>query len=198
MTDERILSGERAPDDSGETSLRPQSLEDFTGQQASRENLQHFHRSGESPRRRAGPCAAARPARVGQDHAGADRLARARRRISRHVRPGDPEIRRPRGDFDQSAAARRAVHRRNPPPAAGDRGNPLPGDGGFPARSDHRRGAGARTVRIDLPPFTLVGATTRSGLLATPLRDRFGIPLRLVFYTTEELEPHRLPHGARS
>jgi Holliday junction DNA helicase RuvB len=42
-------------------------------------------------------------------------------------------------------------------------------------------------VRIDLPPFTLVGATTRSGLLATPLRDRFGIPLRLIFYTTEEL-----------
>jgi Holliday junction DNA helicase RuvB len=48
-------------------------------------------------------------------------------------------------------------------------------------------GPGARTVRIDLPPFTLVGATTRSGLLATPLRDRFGIPLRLIFYTTAEL-----------
>jgi Holliday junction DNA helicase RuvB len=48
-------------------------------------------------------------------------------------------------------------------------------------------GPGARTVRIDLQPFTLVGATTRSGLLATPLRDRFGIPLRLIFYTTEEL-----------
>jgi Holliday junction DNA helicase RuvB len=43
-------------------------------------------------------------------------------------------------------------------------------------------------VRIDLSPFTLVGATTRAGLLATPLRDRFGIPLRLVFYTPEELE----------
>jgi Holliday junction DNA helicase RuvB len=43
-------------------------------------------------------------------------------------------------------------------------------------------------VLIDLPPFTLVGATTRAGLLATPLRDRFGIPLRLVFYTPEELQ----------
>jgi Holliday junction DNA helicase RuvB len=42
-------------------------------------------------------------------------------------------------------------------------------------------------VRIDLQPFTLVAATTRAGLLATPLRDRFGIPLRLVFYTPEEL-----------
>ena len=49
-------------------------------------------------------------------------------------------------------------------------------------------GPAARSVRIDLPPFTLVGATTRSGLLATPLRDRFGIPLRLVFYTHAELE----------
>ncbi|MBO0712544.1 MAG: Holliday junction branch migration DNA helicase RuvB, partial [Acetobacteraceae bacterium] len=49
-------------------------------------------------------------------------------------------------------------------------------------------GPGARSVRIDLPTFTLVGATTRAGLLATPLRDRFGIPLRLVFYTPAELE----------
>ena len=48
-------------------------------------------------------------------------------------------------------------------------------------------GPAARTVRIDLPPFTLVGATTRAGLLTTPLRDRFGIPLRLQFYTPEEL-----------
>ncbi len=48
-------------------------------------------------------------------------------------------------------------------------------------------GPAARTVRIDLAPFTLVGATTRAGLLSTPLRDRFGIPLRLEFYTPEEL-----------
>jgi Holliday junction DNA helicase RuvB len=48
-------------------------------------------------------------------------------------------------------------------------------------------GPSARTVRIDLPPFTLVGATTRAGLLATPLRDRFGIPVRLEFYDTQEL-----------
>jgi holliday junction DNA helicase RuvB len=48
-------------------------------------------------------------------------------------------------------------------------------------------GPSARSVRIDLPHFTLVGATTRAGLLTTPLRDRFGIPLRLVFYTEDEL-----------
>jgi Holliday junction DNA helicase RuvB len=49
-------------------------------------------------------------------------------------------------------------------------------------------GPSARSVRIDLPPFTLIGATTRQGLLTTPLRDRFGIPVRLNFYTVEELE----------
>ena len=63
----------------------------------------------------------------------------------------------------------------------------------YPAMEDFQldliigEGPAARTVRIDLPPFTLVGATTRAGLLATPLRDRFGIPLRLQFYTPEEL-----------
>jgi len=48
-------------------------------------------------------------------------------------------------------------------------------------------GPAARSVRIDLQPFTLVGATTRAGLLTTPLRDRFGIPLRLRFYSTKDL-----------
>ena len=49
-------------------------------------------------------------------------------------------------------------------------------------------GPAARSIRIDLPPFTLIGATTRSGLITTPLRERFGIPLRLTFYTPEELK----------
>jgi len=63
----------------------------------------------------------------------------------------------------------------------------------YPAMEDYvldliiGEGPAARTVRIDLAPFTLVGATTRAGLLSTPLRDRFGIPLRLEFYTPEEL-----------
>ena len=48
-------------------------------------------------------------------------------------------------------------------------------------------GPSARTIKIDLPPFTLVGATTRSGLLTTPLRDRFGIQIRMEFYSSEEL-----------
>ena len=49
-------------------------------------------------------------------------------------------------------------------------------------------GPAARSVRIELPPFTLVGATTRTGLVTTPLRDRFGVPLRLDFYEADELE----------
>ena len=49
-------------------------------------------------------------------------------------------------------------------------------------------GPAARSVRIDLPPFTLVGATTRTGLLTTPLRDRFGIPIRLSFYNVQDLK----------
>ena len=64
----------------------------------------------------------------------------------------------------------------------------------YPAMEDFQldlmigEGPAARSVRIDLPPFTLVGATTRSGLMTRPLRERFGIPLRLVFYEPAELE----------
>lgn len=64
----------------------------------------------------------------------------------------------------------------------------------YPAMEDHAldlvigEGPSARSIRIDLAPFTLVAATTRAGLLANPLRDRFGIPLRLDFYSDEELE----------
>ncbi|MEL7029504.1 MAG: Holliday junction branch migration DNA helicase RuvB [Pseudomonadota bacterium] len=63
----------------------------------------------------------------------------------------------------------------------------------YPAMEDFEldliigEGPAARSVKIDLPPFTLVGATTRSGLLTTPLRDRFGIPQRLEFYDEDEL-----------
>jgi len=72
----------------------------------------------------------------------------------------------------------------------------------YPAMEDHvldliiGEGPSARSVRIDLAPFTLIGATTRAGLLATPLRDRFGIPIRLEFYSPEELLGV-LQHAAR-
>jgi holliday junction DNA helicase RuvB len=63
----------------------------------------------------------------------------------------------------------------------------------YPAMEDSQldlmigEGPGARSIKLDLPPFTLVGATTRAGLLTSPLRDRFGIVQRLEFYSTEEL-----------
>jgi Holliday junction DNA helicase RuvB len=63
----------------------------------------------------------------------------------------------------------------------------------YPAMEDSQldlmigEGPGARSIKLDLPPFTLVGATTRAGLLTSPLRDRFGIVQRLDFYSTEEL-----------
>ena len=63
----------------------------------------------------------------------------------------------------------------------------------YPAMEDFQidimigEGPAARSIKLDLPPFTLVGATTRAGLLTAPLRDRFGIPVRLVFYTEAEL-----------
>ncbi len=72
----------------------------------------------------------------------------------------------------------------------------------YPAMEDYQldliigEGPAARSVKIDLPRFTLIGATTRLGLLTTPLRDRFGIPVRLNFYSTEELE-EIVARGAR-
>src|SRR4029078_2627207 len=72
--------------------------------------------------------------------------------------------------------------------------NPVVEEVLYPAMEDRAldliigEGPSARSVRIDLPPFTLIGATTRQGLLTTPLRDRFGIPVRLQFYTVPELE----------
>ncbi|MCC6982303.1 MAG: Holliday junction branch migration DNA helicase RuvB, partial [Bauldia sp.] len=72
----------------------------------------------------------------------------------------------------------------------------------YPAMEDFQldliigQGPAARSVKIDLPPFTLVGATTRLGLLTTPLRDRFGIPIRLNFYEVSELE-EIVKRGAR-
>ncbi len=73
----------------------------------------------------------------------------------------------------------------------------------YPAMEDYKldlvigEGPSARSVQLELAPFTLVGATTRAGLLATPLRDRFGIPLRLQFYTPKELSRITLAAGIK-
>jgi Holliday junction DNA helicase RuvB len=71
----------------------------------------------------------------------------------------------------------------------------------YPALEDFQidimigEGPSARSVKLDLPPFTLIGATTRAGMLTNPLRDRFGIVARLEFYTPEELSADRAPLG---
>ena len=109
---------------------------------AGAEESRRVHRGGAGPARGARSRAVRRPAGARQDHAGADRGARARRQFPRHVGPGDRQGRRSRGAAHQSRRARRALHRRDPPAQSGGRGNPLSGDGGFSARSDHRRRPG--------------------------------------------------------
>jgi Holliday junction DNA helicase RuvB len=187
MSDDRLLSGERAPEDSGENTLRPQTLSDFTGQQASRENLKIF-------------IEAARQRGEALDHVllhgppglGKTTLAQI---IARELGVG---FRATSGPVIQKSGDLAAILTNLQPKDVLfideiHRLQPAIEEILYPAMEDFQldliigEGPGARTVRIDLQPFTLVGATTRSGLLATPLRDRFGIPLRLIFYTTAEL-----------
>src|SRR5271156_922937 len=188
MTDDRILSGERAAEDSVENTLRPQILEDFTGQQGSRENLKIF-------------IAAAKSRGEALDHVllhgppglGKTTLAQI---VSRELGVG---FRATSGPVIQKSGDLAAILTNLQPRDVLfideiHRLQPAIEEILYPAMEDFQldliigEGPGARTVRIDLQPFTLVGATTRAGLLATPLRDRFGIPLRLIFYTPGELE----------
>jgi len=187
MTDDRILSGERAPDDFVETSLRPQTLEDFTGQQASRENLRIFIEAAKARGEALDHVLLHGPPGLGKTT-----LAQI---VARELGVG---FRATSGPVIQKSGDLAAILTNLQPRDVLfideiHRLQPAIEEILYPAMEDFQldliigEGPGARTVRIDLPPFTLVGATTRSGLLATPLRDRFGIPLRLIFYTTEEL-----------
>jgi Holliday junction DNA helicase RuvB len=182
-----MVSGERAVEDIEETSLRPQSLADFTGQQASRENLKIF-------------IAAAKARGEALDHVllhgppglGKTTLAQI---VAKEMGVG---FRATSGPVIQKSGDLAAILTNLQPHDVLfideiHRLQPAIEEILYPAMEDFQldliigEGPGARTVRIDLQPFTLIGATTRSGLLATPLRDRFGIPLRLIFYTPEEL-----------
>ncbi len=184
----REISAERGAEDAAEASLRPQTLAEFEGQRASRENLAIF-------------IAAARGRGEALDHVllhgppglGKTTLAQI---VARELGVG---FRATSGPVIQRAGDLAAIltnlnrhdvlfideiHRLQPAIE----------EILYPAMEDFvldliiGEGPAARSVRIDLQPFTLIGATTRAGLLATPLRDRFGIPLRLVFYTPPELE----------
>src|SRR6202167_5052576 len=184
---ERTVSPARREEDAAEASLRPQSLADFVGQRASRENLAIF-------------ISAARTRGEALDHVllhgppglGKTTLAQI---VSREMGVG---FRATSGPVIQKSGDLAAILTNLQPHDVLfideiHRLQPAIEEILYPAMEDFQldliigEGPGARTVRIDLPPFTLVGATTRSGLLAPPLRDRFGIPLRLIFYTPEEL-----------
>ena len=174
------------PEDS-DRALRPQALEDFIGQQEARANLRVFIES-------------AKMRGMAMDHTlfygppglGKTTLAQIMARelgVNFRMTSG-PVLARP-GDLAAILTNLEArdvlfideIHRLNP----------VVEEVLYPAMEDFEldlvigEGPAARTVRIELQPFTLVGATTRMGLLTTPLRDRFGIPTRLQFYTVEEL-----------
>jgi Holliday junction DNA helicase RuvB len=187
VTDARIVAPDFTGPDSPEPALRPGSLAEFIGQRALRENLRVFV---EAARARGealdhvlfhGPPGlgkttlaqiVAREMGVGFRATSGPVLARAGdlAAILTNLEPRDVLF------IDE-------IHRLSPAVE----------EILYPAMEDFQldliigEGPAARSVRIDLPPFTLVGATTRSGLITTPLRERFGIPLRLLFYEAEEL-----------
>ncbi|MGI4951451.1 MAG: Holliday junction branch migration DNA helicase RuvB [Janthinobacterium lividum] len=184
---DRTVSSARADEDSAEATLRPQTLAEFTGQKASRENLAVFIQ-------------AARGRGEALDHVllhgppglGKTTLAQI---VARELGVG---FRATSGPVIQRAGDLAAILTNLQPRDVLfideiHRLQPAIEEVLYPAMEDFQldliigEGPAARSVRIDLSPFTLVGATTRAGLLATPLRDRFGIPLRLVLYSPEEL-----------
>ena len=190
MSDSRrpgLLSAEKRDDDS-ETSLRPLSLVDFTGQAAARANLQVFIEAA-----KARGDALDHVLFVGPPGLGKTTLAQiVARELGVNFRSTSGPVIAKAGDLaaqltnleERDVLFIDEIHRLNPAVE----------EILYPAMEDYQldliigEGPAARSVKIDLPKFTLVGATTRAGLLTTPLRDRFGIPIRLQFYTVEELQ----------
>ncbi len=187
MTDQRIISPDAAPGEAHDRALRPQTLGEFVGQEQAKGNLKVF-------------IEAARARGESLDHVllfgppglGKTTLAQI---VSKELGVG---FRATSGPILAKAGDLAAILTNLEPRDVLfideiHRLNPAVEEILYPAMEDHvldliiGEGPSARSVRIDLAPFTLVGATTRAGLLATPLRDRFGIPLRLEFYTREEL-----------
>jgi Holliday junction DNA helicase RuvB len=188
MSDDRTVSGRRADEDAAEASLRPQTLADFTGQKASRENLAIFIQAAKSRGEALDHVLLHGPPGLGKTT-----LSQI---VARELGVG---FRATSGPVIQRAGDLAAILTNLQPRDVLfideiHRLQPAIEEILYPAMEDFQldliigEGPAARSVRIDLAPFTLVGATTRAGLLATPLRDRFGIPLRLIFYTADELQ----------
>ena len=184
----RTVSAVRNEEDAPETSLRPQTLAEFVGQAATRGNLAVFIQAARARGEELDHVLLHGPPGLGKTT-----LAQI---VSREMGVG---FRATSGPVIQRSGDLAAILTNLQPHDVLfideiHRLQPAIEEVLYPAMEDFQLdliigdGPAARSVRIDLPPFTLVGATTRAGLLATPLRDRFGIPLRLVFYTPEELE----------
>jgi Holliday junction DNA helicase RuvB len=187
MTQTRLSTSEFLEEDVAEVSLRPQTLKDFTGQAPVRANLSVF-------------IEAARTRGDAMDHVllfgppglGKTTLAQiVARELGVGFRTTSGPIIARAGDLaalltnlqPRDVLFIDEIHRLSPAIE----------EILYPAMEDFKldimigEGPSARSIQIELPPFTLVGATTRSGLLTQPLRERFGIPLRLMFYEVEDL-----------
>ena len=196
MTDERVVAADFGSEDVIETSLRPKSLDEFIGQKSLRENLRVFIDAAHSRDE-----ALDHVLFVGPPGLGKTTLAQI---IARELGVG---FRATSGPVVVRAGDLAAILTNLEPKDVLfideiHRLSPAVEEILYPAMEDFHlhliigEGPAARSVQIDLPPFTLIGATTRSGLLTTPLRDRFGIPARLGFYALEELQ-EIVERGAR-
>src|SRR5213592_1472413 len=187
-TPRRLVTPERREDDTAEASLRPQRLSEFIGQQQARSNLSVFIEAA-----RARKEALDHVLFVGPPGLGKTTLAQiVARELGVNFRATSGPVIAKAGDLaalltnleDRDVLFIDEIHRLNP--AVEEILSPAMED--FQLDLIIGEGPAARSVKIDLARFTLIGATTRAGLLTTPLRDRFGIPIRLNFYTEAELE----------
>ena len=187
MSEARIVAGAAEAEDRLDSGLRPRKLDDFVGQRAVRENLRVFFAAA-SERGEALDLVLF----YGPPGLGKTTLAQiVARELGVGIRATSGPVIARAGDLaailtnlnERDVLFIDEIHRLNPAVE----------EILYPAMEDSQldliigEGPGARSVRIDLPPFTLVGATTRTGLITTPLRERFGIPLRLDFYEVNEL-----------
>jgi Holliday junction DNA helicase RuvB len=183
----RLVAADRRDDDV-DASLRPQRLSEFIGQEKARANLSVFIEAAKARQE-----ALDHVLFVGPPGLGKTTLAQiVSRELGVNFRATSGPVIAKAGDLAALLTNLEArdvlfideIHRLSPQVE----------EILYPAMEDFQldliigEGPAARSVKIDLPPFTLVGATTRAGLLTNPLRDRFGIPVRLNFYTVEELE----------
>ena len=187
MTD-RLVAGATQDADALDATLRPQSLTDFIGQEQARSNLRVFIQAAKGRGDALDHVLFAGPPGLGKTTL-AQIMAKE---LGVGFRATSGPVISKAGDLaalltnleDRDVLFIDEIHRLNPAIE----------EILYPAMEDFQldliigEGPAARSVRIDLAKFTLVGATTRSGLLTTPLRDRFGIPVRLNFYTHAELE----------